>query len=1525
MEDLARCWHDACYAAFSTLQDALGEGNKHEDELPREVVADLFGRFNIWAGNIGAGQQGQASLDYRLRKASEIKHEVVQLLQCLTQSLQEATSIVSGTRLPYDQLSSDSDSSVSSLSDNSVQGTNSLGKAIEVLPGTELEEIQRAISTYLSILYRVSIIIRRNPAPHDRLIKSAKIDTSFYEFFDERHVLEKFPTADPILVERLGRAIWRRRKYFKYREQHRQKLSRQTPLQSLTPVGQEIKTPSRRQEDPEPSAHGGGAKAGSKAQAPSLVQPSVTKQSTTASTLLLPNTTPHNVYNLDQQSDAGTQTSYGSDFSRQRDKVALPPIPRSSEGGPEFECPYCFTICHLRGSDSVKRNKEWKRHILRDLQPYICTFGGCSKKDALFERRRDWINHELHSHRTEWYCNVAGHSAYESKKKFQDHMRSEHIESVDERQLDTLTKMVARPAVDLKFSCPLSCTDIPLELTIDKLEAHLGGHLEAIASFALPTNVNESHGSDGSAVTQNAIRQERNNSETTESLNEDSKNSGLGSKTLSQDEFDELNQAGSHVQPCYRDLLEFVEENRSRFPASSLVYLDRIESEVHAPITSGDLGHFDPSTASLNNRETAKQILSCVETAVGFSEDLNGSTQVVKLLLETVKVAKSVLVNFLGVSASDAYYHDTVCEVLKLLAERITTSVQEDEGIKLDVEVLESLRLLYGKLCITSASQFMDAESDHDWEFLRSETGQPAVDGPLMLSGNRTLEQICDGLSKDDQSDLLARLHETIISGTTDWIFRRLSYLQVRYGNRSVLLLQGLPGCGKTILVSAIVRSVQRQISGVVIKDEERHPLGCAYYFFQHRIVDAEQQMEQPLRFMVAQLLKQAKVLSTGWQEGDRIQQLSATAPFTEKVLIELLQFLFTLFEETIIILDALDLCTDSMIRMFSRIVQDAAKQNLRVRVIATSRISLLVQEAIGDRPSQNDTEFQLPEYIECAMVSREAVESDIKIMTETRLNSLVSRGLGPKSDVSMIPSWSDDLASCSKGMFIWANARLQQLESSNNLEMLRNSTTEIPSSLSQLWIDILERLSVQAGPEYTTLIRDILNLLFVCERDLNAQEVYEISGIVPYHDRFLERQGDNLWRRVPALLELAGQPGKDGYAPTDNLGLIHPSLREMLQSDATRKGPLSCFSIDADAAHQSIAERCITQLLRYSSYRSYGWSAYAGAYWHIHVKTLGNKATQEIARNSIQLLDSRTASFAHWQLMSRQEATLHSRLGNLLEKADGSNPSPLYYAALLGLPKSAELLLRDGADPNSIGGEYRYPLFAVVVAGEVELVELLANSGADIDSREDGSGKTAVHLAAEDNHPQCLDKLATFHADLNARDEYGNAPLHLAARHGHIDCMHLLLSLGADIEAEDDDLRTPVAMAARTWQQGALTWLLEKGAKVDARSKYGTTALCYAVMNMDAPMVRTLLEAGAYPNWRTEKPYGGTPLHIAAKPRVFSLSEEEERDARREIVEILLDNSANPAIRDENGHFPDELTSDPEIKARLHRLRSFR
>ena len=86
-ESIRRC-HDHCFRAFKDLYTALTRETEHQKELSPEDVGDLFGRFNVWAGNIGAGQRGQASLDFRLREATSIKQHVVGTLQYLLESLE---------------------------------------------------------------------------------------------------------------------------------------------------------------------------------------------------------------------------------------------------------------------------------------------------------------------------------------------------------------------------------------------------------------------------------------------------------------------------------------------------------------------------------------------------------------------------------------------------------------------------------------------------------------------------------------------------------------------------------------------------------------------------------------------------------------------------------------------------------------------------------------------------------------------------------------------------------------------------------------------------------------------------------------------------------------------------------------------------------------------------------------------------------------------------------------------------------------------------------------------------------------------------------------------------------------------------------------------------------------------------------------------------------------------------------------------------------------------------------------------
>ena len=81
-------WHGICIASFDKLCATLESADlSHGQKVACSSILDEYGRFNVWAGNIGAHQVGRVSLDFRLREAGHIKDQVIKLLQYLSEAL----------------------------------------------------------------------------------------------------------------------------------------------------------------------------------------------------------------------------------------------------------------------------------------------------------------------------------------------------------------------------------------------------------------------------------------------------------------------------------------------------------------------------------------------------------------------------------------------------------------------------------------------------------------------------------------------------------------------------------------------------------------------------------------------------------------------------------------------------------------------------------------------------------------------------------------------------------------------------------------------------------------------------------------------------------------------------------------------------------------------------------------------------------------------------------------------------------------------------------------------------------------------------------------------------------------------------------------------------------------------------------------------------------------------------------------------------------------------------------------------
>ena len=64
--------------------------------------------------------------------------------------------------------------------------------------------------------------------------------------------------------------------------------------------------------------------------------------------------------------------------------------------------------------------------------------------------------------------------------------------------------------------------------------------------------------------------------------------------------------------------------------------------------------------------------------------------------------------------------------------------------------------------------------------------------------------------------------------------------------------------------------------------------------------------------------------------------------------------------------------------------------------------------------------------------------------------------------------------------------------------------------------------------------------------------------------------------------------------------------------------------------------------------------------------------------------------------------------------------------------------------------------------------------------NKEDNDGRTPMHYAAMNGHPDCIKALHALGAQLEAKENWGCTPMAYAKGNGDDDCVKLLQSLGA-------------------------------------------------------------------------------------------------------------------------------------------------
>jgi uncharacterized protein len=128
--------------------------------------------------------------------------------------------------------------------------------------------------------------------------------------------------------------------------------------------------------------------------------------------------------------------------------------------------------------------------------------------------------------------------------------------------------------------------------------------------------------------------------------------------------------------------------------------------------------------------------------------------------------------------------------------------------------------------------------------------------------------------------------------------------------------------------------------------------------------------------------------------------------------------------------------------------------------------------------------------------------------------------------------------------------------------------------------------------------------------------------------------------------------------------------------------------------------------------------------------------------------------------------------------------------------------------------------------------------------------------------------------------------------------------------------MATSKSPSRQSWVEAYAKALLKSGADVNQTDKNGVTPLHHAVRFRSPAAVRSLLEHGARVNQACTRS-GSTPLHRAVTSTGAPGTAGKQAEAI-EIVDILLEFGANPAIQNKLGKKPADYAQDPEILRRL-------
>ncbi|KAK2021338.1 purine and uridine phosphorylase, partial [Colletotrichum zoysiae] len=560
------------------------------------------------------------------------------------------------------------------------------------------------------------------------------------------------------------------------------------------------------------------------------------------------------------------------------------------------------------------------------------------------------------------------------------------------------------------------------------------------------------------------------------------------------------------------------------------------------------------------------------------------------------------------------------------------------------------------------------------------------------MSSNSHFQKIRKWLSPPDTSTNYNLARERRHEGTGLWFLETSAFQEWEHGPRKHIWLHGMPGSGKTVLITTVLDHLARKGDLVTLE-----------FFFDFRDT-SKQKTEDMCRSLIFQLYnkriesrKELDSLLTSHDDGRRQPTLQA--------LTQCLQVMMHAEGRLCIVMDALDECVtrSDLLRWLQSVISSSNYPH--VRLIATGRPEEEFMR--GFRSWIDDS---------CLPLDAASVDMDIQSYIRNRLRTSEEFSKWA-STPSILQQIQEEVGGKAKGMFRWAACQLDSLEKCLDREELEATMNTLPSDLNATYARILQNIPRSRWKKTVRL----LHFLVYSKRPLTLKECVDVIAVRVDGARSFD-SGDRLpnpkdiTRFCPGLVVRTGAPHDWRFSW---LQLAHFTVKEyLLQRDAE--------GFRGAEPSISITETCLFYLASVEDVDFSGMNTLfplagcAAEIWTAHARLA--ESSNDTAAAIASFLQSEKSLRVWLKLRSGDWRVFDSRF---------PIRSGFYFACFLGLTATVKRLLSDQSNVNAASGVMKWTaLQGASEGGNQEIVQLLLDAGANVNAV-GGDSNTALQAAS--------------------------------------------------------------------------------------------------------------------------------------------------------------------------------------------------